>query len=179
MRDDKGLGFVRFYVTIILVGILLICGCGGQDKSPPLVSQAAPDFALEDLNGRVYRLTNFKGRIVLLNFFATWCRPCRQEIPHLLKLREKFGDQGLEIVGVSLDHQGDEVLRPFIHHYGITYPVLLATREVVLDYGGIQGIPTTFVIDHDGTISDFFAGMPPSHLMEESVRRLLKHKGQS
>jgi cytochrome c biogenesis protein CcmG/thiol:disulfide interchange protein DsbE len=168
---------MRFYVGIILVGILLICGCDGQDKSASLISQAAPDFALEDLNGHVYHLTDFKGRVVLLNFFATWCGPCRQEIPHLLKLRQKFGDQGVEIIGVSLDHQVDEVLRPFIQRYGITYPVLLGTRKVVLDYGGIRGIPTTFVIDHNGAISDYFAGMPPSYLMEESVTKLLKHKG--
>lgn len=160
-----------------IFSILLICGCGEQDKSTPLTSQAAPDFALKDLNGRVYRLTDFKGRVVLLNFFATWCGPCRQEIPHLLKLRQKFGDQGVEIIGVSLDHEVDRVLRPFIQRYEITYPVLLGTREVVLDYGGIQGIPTTFVIDHNGTISDYFAGMPPSYLMEESVINLLKQRG--
>jgi cytochrome c biogenesis protein CcmG/thiol:disulfide interchange protein DsbE len=168
---------MSFYVRIILIGILLICGCGGQDESASLTSQAAPDFALKDLNGRIYRLTDFKGRVVLLNFFATWCDPCRQEIPHLLKLRQKFGGQGVEIIGVSLDHQVDRVLRPFIQRYGITYPVLLGTREVVLDYGGIRGIPTTFVIDHNGTISDYFAGMPPSYLMEESVTKLLKQKG--
>ena len=168
---------MRFYVTIILVGILLICGCDGQDKSASLMSQAAPDFALEDLNGRVHHLTDFKGRVVLLNFFATWCGACRQEIPHLLEIRRKFGDQGVEIIGVSLDHQVNQALRPFVQHYGITYPVLLATRKVVLDYGGIQGIPTTFVIDQNGMISDYFAGMPPSYLMEESVTKLLKHKG--
>jgi cytochrome c biogenesis protein CcmG/thiol:disulfide interchange protein DsbE len=157
--------------------ILLLCGCGGQDESTPLVSRAAPDFALKDLNGRVYRLADYKGHVVLLNFFATWCGPCRQEIPHLLKLRQKFGDQGVEVIGVSLDHEIDTVLRPFIQRYGITYPVLLGTREVVLDYGGIRGIPTTFVIDHNGTISDYFAGMPPSYLIEESVTKLLKQKG--
>jgi cytochrome c biogenesis protein CcmG/thiol:disulfide interchange protein DsbE len=165
------------YARIILVGILLISGCGGQDKSASLISQAAPDFTLKDLNGRVYRLNDFKGRVVLLNFFATWCGPCRQEIPHLLQLREKFGNQGVEIVGVSLDHQVDTVLRPFVQRHGITYPVLVGTREVVLDYGGIRGIPTTFVIDHNGIISDYFAGMPPSILMEESVTKVLQQKG--
>ena len=94
-----------------------------------------------------------------------------------MKLREKFGDQGVEVIGVSLDHQVDEVLRPFVQRHGMTYPVLLGTRQVVLDYGGIRGIPTTFIIDRNGTVSDYFAGMPPSYLMEESVTKLLKQKG--
>jgi peroxiredoxin len=167
-------GSATFLAAIF--GILLICGCGGQDKSASLTSQGAPDFALKDLNGRVYRLSDFKGRVVLLNFFATWCGPCRQEVPHLLNLRKKFGDQGVEVIGVSLDHEVDRALRPFVQRYRITYPVLLGTRKVVLDYGGIRGIPTTFVIDHNGTIRDYFAGMPPSYLMEESVAKLLKQK---
>jgi len=153
----------------------LICGCGGREESSPLASHVAPDFALEDLNGRVYRLADFKGHVVLLNFFATWCGPCRQEIPHFIRLYQRFKDQGLEIVGVSLDYPTD-VLRPFIQRYGMTYPVVLGTREVVLDYGGIQGIPTTFVIDHNGMISDYFVGMRPGSLIEESVTRLLKKK---
>jgi len=167
---------VRTILVSILM-ILLVCGCESRHDESDLKSRAAPDFELKDLNGRVFRLTDYKGRVVLLNFFATWCGPCRQEIPHLLKLRQKFGDQGVEVIGVSLDHEVDTVLKPFIQRYEITYPVLLGTREVVLDYGGIRGIPTTFVIDHNGTITDYFAGMPPSYLLEESVTKLLKQKG--
>ena len=166
-------------IRTVLVSILIVflfCGCESSDNRSDLSSGPAPDFALEDLNGRVYRLTDFKGRVVVLNFFATWCGVCRQEIPHLLKLRQKFGDQGVEVIGVSLDHQVDEVLRPFVQRQGMPYPILLATRKVVLDYGGIRSIPTTFIIDRNGTISDHFAGMPPSYLMEESVTKLLTHK---
>ncbi|MES0362755.1 MAG: TlpA disulfide reductase family protein [Desulfobacteria bacterium] len=156
---------------------LLICGCGGgEDRSGP-PSNTAPDFALKDLNGRTYRLTDLKGRVVLLNFFATWCGPCRQEIPDFVQLHKRFNGEGLEVIGVSLDMEAGAVLGPFINRYGITYPIVLGTREVVVDYGGIRGIPTTFVIDDKGKISDYFVGLQPRHVIEESVTKLLKQRG--
>ena len=155
----------------------LICGCGSCEDKSVAVSHAAPDFALKDLNGRIYRLTNLRGRVVVLNFFATWCGPCRQEIPDFVRLYQRFRGKGLEIIGVSLDQEAGAVLGPFIRHYGITYPIVLGTREVVLDYGGIKGIPTTFVIDRDGAISDRFVGLQSGHVIEKSVEQLLKHRG--
>ena len=165
--------------TLVLsaLTILLMCGCGGREDNTPLTSHAAPDFKLEDLNGRMYSLADLRGHVVVLNFFATWCVPCRQEIPEFVRLHKKFRDRKLEIIGVSLDPDGNAVLPPFIMHYGITYPIVLGTREVVLDYGGIQGIPTTFIIDEDGTISDYFVGMHPGYVIEASVTKLLKEIG--
>jgi cytochrome c biogenesis protein CcmG/thiol:disulfide interchange protein DsbE len=156
---------------------LLICGCGSCEDKSGAASHAAPDFALKDLNGRIHRLTNLRGRVVVLNFFATWCGPCRQEIPDFVRLYQRFRGKGLEIIGVSLDQEAGAVLGPFIRHYGITYPIVLGTREVVVDYGGIRGIPTTFVIDHNGAISDYFVGWRPGYVIEESVTKLLKQRG--
>jgi peroxiredoxin len=155
---------------------LLICGCGGREEPSALVLHAAPDFALEDLNGRVYRLGDLRGRVVVLNFFATWCGPCRQEIPDFVRLHQTFKEKGLEIIGVSLDFEADAVLRRFIQQYGISYPIVLGTRKVVLDYGGIEGIPTTVVIDQHGAISDYFVGFRPGHLIEASVTKLLEQR---
>jgi peroxiredoxin len=158
---------------------LLVCGCGGgEDRSGP-PSHTAPDFALKDLNGRTYRLTDLKGRVVLLNFFATWCGPCRQEIPDFVQLHKRLNGKGLEVIGVSLDMEAGAVLGPFINRYGITYPIVLGTREVVVDYGGIRGIPTTFVIDDKGEISDYFVGLQPRHVIEESVTKLLKQREET
>ena len=173
---------MQFAARTLLVNIfmaLLVCGCGGgEDRSGPH-SHTAPDFALKDLNGRTYRLADLKGRVVLLNFFATWCGPCRQEIPDFVQLHKRFNGKGLEIIGVSLDMEAGAVLGPFINRYGITYPIVLGTREVVVDYGGIKGIPTTFVIDDKGEISDYFVGLQPRHVIEESVIRLLKQREET
>ena len=167
-------------VRTILVSILMMllaCGCDGcQDKSA-LSSGTAPGFSLKDLNGRIHRLKDLKGEVVVLNFFATWCGPCRQEIPELVRLYKGLRGKGVKIIGVSLDPEPGAVLGPFISHYGITYPVLLGTREVVVDYGGITGIPTTFVIDRNGTISDYFVGMQAGHVIEKAVKHLLEQRG--
>ncbi len=178
--DKIRVGVMKFFARTFLVGTLvslLVCGCGGQEDQSKLASRAAPDFALKHLNGGICRMADLRGKVVVLNFFATWCGPCRQEIPDFVRLYEKFRDKGLEIIGVSLDQEGEAVLRPFVKHYGITYPIVLGTREVVLDYGGIKGIPTTFLIDHNGIISNYFAGLRPGYVIEESVRKLLKERG--
>jgi len=166
-----------FLVFTFVALILLSYGCGGREDSGALTSHAAPDFSLKDLNGRTYRLTDLKGQVVVLNFFATWCGPCRNEIPDFIQLHQRLRTQGLEIIGVSLDQDPGTVLGPFIKHYGITYPIVLGTREVVLDYGGIQGIPTTFIIDRNGTISDYFIGLRPGYQIEASVTKLLQQTG--
>ncbi len=171
---------MKFFARTFLVSTLvtfLICGCSGQEDRSGPASGAAPDFALKDLNGGICRLADLRGKVVVLNFFATWCGPCRQEIPDLVRLYKGFGDKGLEIIGVSLDQEGEAVLRPFIKRYGITYPIVVGTRDVILDYGGIKGIPTTFFIDHNGAITNYFVGLRPGYVIEESVRKLLKERG--
>lgn len=168
--------FARTFPVAILV-TLLICWCGSQENHSVLASLSAPDFALKDLNGRTCRLSDYRGKVVLLNFFATWCSPCHREITDLVRLYERFKDKGLEIIGVSLDQGGEAVLRPFVRHYGISYPIVLGTREVILNYGGIKGIPTTFLIDHNGIITNYFIGLRPGYVIEESVRKLLKQRG--
>jgi peroxiredoxin len=160
--------------SILLV--LLIWGCTSQGENNELPGRA-PQFALKDLKGHTLRLKDLRGRVVLLNFFATWCAPCRQEIPDLERLYKRFNDQGLEIVGISLDMEGASLLNPFVKYYGITYPVVLGTREVVVDYGGITGIPTSFLIDRDGRVAKHFVGFRPAQVFEQSVLELLGKKG--
>jgi peroxiredoxin len=171
---------MKHYLRVLLVcgltGILL-CGCSRQDSDVESSAGAAPEFALKDVDGTVYRLSDFRGNVVILNFFATWCGPCRQEIPDLVKLYQGFAEHGLRIIGVSMDEGGADVLKPFIRQYNMTYPVVLATRQMVLDYGGVQGIPNTFLIDRKGLISENFMGLVPGYQVESSVRRLLKKRG--
>ncbi|MBW1897106.1 MAG: TlpA family protein disulfide reductase [Deltaproteobacteria bacterium] len=168
-----------FLKTLVLCGFVagFICCCGSRESDTGQNARKAPDFALQDLDGGVHRLSDFKGDVVILNFFATWCAPCRKEVPDLVRLHKGFAKKGVSVIGVSLDEEGQSVLRPFIKQHGITYPVVMATREMLMDYGGMQGIPTTFLIDHNGSIIDRFVGLVPGHQIESSVRSLLRRRG--
>jgi peroxiredoxin len=156
--------------------VLLVWGCTSQAENDQ-PSDQAPPFALKDLKGQTLHLKDLRGKVVILNFFATWCAPCRQEIPDLVRLYKQFNGKGLEIVGISLDMEGTRVLHPFVQHYGITYPVVLGTREVVMDYGGIKGIPSSFVIARNGRVAKHFVGFRPVHVFEQSIQELLGEKG--
>ncbi len=171
---------MRFFARNFLAGIFILCiavACTSGEEDERLAASKAPQFALKDLKGNTLRLEDLKGRVVLLNFFATWCGPCRLEIPEFVKLHKRFKNEGLEIVGISLDMEGGAVLNPFVESYGIPYPIVIGTRQVVEDYGGIRGIPTSFLVDRDGSIAREFIGMYPAHVLEASVSELLARKG--
>lgn len=126
-----------------------------QAPNPPKAEgQAvrAPDFSLLDSKGRAVRLSTLRGKVVVINFWATWCGPCRAEIPGFLEVYNKYKSKGLEIIGISLDDDGWESVAPFVKRFKIDYPVVLGDRDVVLNYGGITAIPTTFVVDRKGYV---------------------------
>jgi peroxiredoxin len=120
----------------------------------------APDFTLKNIEGVEIRLSDLKGKIVFINFWATWCGPCRQEIPAFVELQEEYGVDDLAILGISVD-QGDlSVVPKFAESYNINYEILYANADVVRTYGGINSIPTTFVVDRDGYLRDRMVGFP-------------------
>ena len=142
----------------------------GQGGSQALMPTAAPDFTLSGLDGQLVRLSDFKGKVVILDFWATWCPPCRAELPHFKALYSKYRTQGLEIVGVALDDGGASVVRPFVQAQGITYPILIGDEKVTQAYGGIRGIPTTFVIDREGQIVNKYVGYQSREVFESAVK---------
>lgn len=156
--------------------ILSLCTCSGQDDGVRLTSTRAPDFTLQDINGKTVRLKDFRGKVVLLNFFATWCAPCVQELPDFIRLYEKFHGKGFEIVGIGLDMEGAAVLAPFAERFRIPYPLLVGTRDVVVGYGDIQGVPTSFFIDKNGFIAGSFIGVRPAPVLEKNIMQLLEQK---
>ena len=133
----------------------------------------APDFALEDLNGDVVRLSDYQGKVVFLNFWATWCGPCRAEIPHFIELVEEYGDDGFDIIGVAVDPRDFSKVQPYVDYQGINYPVLYDTKSVSGMYGGVQSIPTTFVINRDGKVVDQFIGSRPKNVFESVIKKWL------
>lgn len=133
----------------------------------------APDFTLKDQNGNTVNLSDFKGKVVILDFWATWCGPCRMEIPGFVELYDQYKEQGLEIIGVSLDRDGWTPVRPFIKEYNIDYTIVLGNGQVVQAYGGINSIPTTFLINRDGEVVDRMVGYKPKSTFESEIANLL------
>lgn len=145
-----------------------------SEKAPPSPSgKAAPLFTLRDLNGEQVSLSDFKGKVVILDFWATWCPPCVIEIPHFIELYEKYKDQGFAMVGISLDHGGVGVVESFVRKYQINYPILMADGQVVKAYGNITSIPTTFVIDRQGNIRRMYIGYRDKGVFEADIKALL------
>jgi peroxiredoxin len=167
------IGKTLFALTL---ATLLIVGCTKKEDSNKPSGSPAPRFSLKNLQGNTIRLADLKGKVVLLNFFATWCAPCREEIPDLVRLYNKFKDKGFEIVGIGLDIDGAAALGPFAKQFRIPYPILLGTREVVMDYGEIKGVPTSFFIDRNGYIAEQFIGVRPAHVLEKTIAELLEQK---
>ena len=135
-------------------------------------SQAA-EFELADISGKKVRLSDFKGKVVVLDFWATWCGPCRVEIPDFVKLQSKYKDKGLEIVGLSLDADGASAVGPFLKEHQVNYTMLLANDDTAKSFGGILGIPTTFIIDRQGRIVQKYIGVMPAKTFEEAIQPLL------
>tara|TARA_Y100000031_G_C8205523_1_gene378466 strand:- start:537 stop:1055 length:519 start_codon:yes stop_codon:yes gene_type:complete len=133
----------------------------------------APDFTLRDVEGTYYTLSDYKGKVVLLDFWATWCPPCRQEIPHFIELQDEYEEEGLEILGVSMDVKADNILEPFSKREGINYTLLVGDSKVTALYGGIRSIPTTFLIDRKGMIRKKYIGYRDKEVFEKDIKELL------
>jgi thiol-disulfide isomerase/thioredoxin len=132
----------------------------------------APDFKLDDLDGKPLSLAAAHGKVVLLNFWATWCGPCREEIPDLIELQTKYKDR-LQIIGISVDDDEAEIVKKVVDETGINYPVAMASPEVRMQYGGITALPTSFVLDTEGRVVQKHEGLRDPLLYEIEVRALL------
>ena len=135
--------------------------------------KAAPDWQLTDVDGKSVKLSDFKGKVIILNFWATWCPPCRAEIPEFVALQRKYADKGFTVIGVSLDEQGPSVVKPFMARLGINYPVVMGDQKTVGAYGDIAAIPTTFVIDRQGNIVNVYQGFTDQDTFESVIGPLL------
>jgi len=135
--------------------------------------EKAPDFKLSTLDGEIIKLSDYLGKIVIVDFWATWCGPCRMAVPELVELQNEYRDN-LVIIGISLDQSYTQHnLKPFIENYGINYPIVLGTLEVVEAYGNIRGIPTSFIVDQKGEIVNKFTGYVPKSHYTTDIDRLL------
>ena len=133
----------------------------------------APSWKLKDVDGKVVTSDQFNGKVVVVDFWATWCPPCKEEIPGYIELVKKYGKDGLVIVGVSLDQGGPEVVKAFAAKAKVNYQLVMGDDEIAAAFGGMEAIPTTFLIDRNGKIRDRKVGAEPAADYEKKIRALL------
>lgn len=145
----------------------------GQAAATTADAKTAPPWELKGLDGETVAFSDFEGKVVLIDFWATWCPPCRKSIPEFVELQKEYGDEGFVIVGISLDRKGAGVVKPFAEKMNINYPIVLGNQKVVAAFGGIRGIPTAFVVNREGEIVHKHVGYAPKSAFEKQIKPLL------
>ena len=164
-------------VAIVLLTSMFMLGCHGSGAGPASAGShsVAPDFSLTDLNGQPLNLASYRGKVVLLDFWATWCTPCRAEIPHFIEFQNNYSGQGFQVIGISMDDDLKPV-QPFYKEFKMNYPVALGSDKLAQSYGGILGLPVTFLIDRDGRIAAKYVGAVDINTIDQAVKALLAKK---
>jgi cytochrome c biogenesis protein CcmG/thiol:disulfide interchange protein DsbE len=167
--------------TLRVLGLLVILAATALLADEPGVRailqssgerKAAPEFALEDSSGKAASVKDYRGKVLLLDFWATWCHGCKQEIPWFVEFHRKYGAKGLSVVGVSLDSDGWKVVKPFLNASDVPYRIVLGNDGVAKQYG-IASMPDTYLIDRDGKIAAVYSGMVNKDDVEANIRKVL------
>ena len=170
---------LRVFGVCLMALAMTACGVQSEPKAEAAAPKgdpsrkAAPAFSLKDGDGRTVSLSDFKGKVVLLNFWATWCGPCKIEIPWFVEFEQKYKDRGFAVIGVAMDDEGWEVVKPYVAKSKINYRILKGTDEVASSYGGVDSLPTTLVIDQDGRIVSTHVGLVSKSEYEDDIVKLL------
>jgi thiol-disulfide isomerase/thioredoxin len=177
---SRGFIAVSGLLAVVCGLILISSGCGGgESTTPPSVpesaSRIAPDFTLNDLDGAPFSLASTTGKIRIIDFWATWCPPCLDEMPMYKELHNEYAAKGVEIIGISMDDESNlEKVRQFVGKLGIEYMILMGTEDVSDAYQAV-GMPATYVLDQEGNIVKSFVGTKPKQVLVELIEGLLNH----
>lgn len=157
---------VTILVALMIAGLVRLAPCHAQQT-------VAPQLVLKDVNGRTVRLRDYRGKVVLINFWATWCPPCRAEMPDLVRLQREYAKQGLQIIGITYPpERKDRVLR-FARSLKVNYPIVLGTRQIKAGFSSEETLPLTVVIDRDGKVTDIISGILLPEEFDEKIKPLL------
>ena len=165
--------------VVCAVGVVAVLGIylGGREILHRGGRTAAvarlPELTFRDLNGNVIHTADFKGKVVLVNFWAAWCAPCAEEIPQFMTLQQKYGSQGVQVIGISIDDIDSE-LRAFYRKHSMNYPVIAGDQQITDAFGGVPGLPTTFIIDRHSRIAARQVGATNFQSLEHEVVNLLR-----
>jgi thiol-disulfide isomerase/thioredoxin len=155
-------------LALILIATTFWFNCQSASRGSVL------DVEVGGLDGKTYNLMETKGDLILVNFWATWCTPCKQEIPELVKLQNEYKDRGLSIVGISLDFGDAKKVKEFVEKWEINYAVFVGSQKVIQRYGGLYGIPVSFLVTKQGIIQKTYIGSLTKEMVEKDLKILLK-----
>lgn len=164
----------------LILTVFFVAGCSDTSdhtsremSEPGHPRDPAPDFTLQDSGGQDVTLSELEGKVVLLNFWATWCGPCKIEMPWFLEFQQKYRDRGFTVIAVSMDEEGWDVVRPFLNELRPNFPVVIGNDEMGNDFGGVVALPTTFIIDREGKIASTHQGLVSKRKYEREIEQLL------
>ncbi|MEW5976304.1 MAG: TlpA disulfide reductase family protein [Acidobacteriota bacterium] len=155
---------------LALFAVAVLAGC----STPASPASDVPQFSFSSLEGKTVAMKDLSNKVVIVDFWATWCGPCREEIPHLNELYSELKGKGLEIVGISMDTDGTDGVKDFAREFRIQYPIVMGDEKVAESFGGLIGLPTTFVIDRQGKVAKKYIGLPPAEDMRRIVKELVE-----
>ncbi len=167
------------FLTLALAAMAWTIGCSTESTvsaavKPEAKRNKAPEFELKDSMGRTVKLADYKGKIVLLNFWATWCGPCKIEIPWFVEFEQKYKDRGFAVLGVAMDEEGWELVKPYVEKHQINYRMVIGNDVVAQKYGGVDSLPTSFVIDKEGRIAATHIGLVSKRDYQKDIDELLE-----
>jgi len=160
-------------VLAFLIGVTICAATAGPKAVGPKAA-AAPDFKLTDAAGKTVKLRDYRGKVVLLDFWATWCTGCKQEMPWFVEFQKKYGSEGFAVLGVSMDDDGWKTLKPFLQqHTEFSYRMLLGDQATAQRYGSVDSLPDSFLIDKKGKLAESYRGVVDRDAMETKIQALL------
>lgn len=169
---------MKRFILVLLPLVIVLFVCAKTEKTSIFGnnSSQAPDFTVKDLKGREISLSNYSGKVVFLNFWATWCAPCKAEIPDFIEAYKQYKDKGMEIIGISVDRISPKSVLKFVEKYKINYPVVMGTDKIQKDYEPGPYVPTTIIIDQEGKIRHRHIGYMSKETLKDYFLKLTEEK---